>query len=163
MRTNSSIATYGSLKRLGESSRVALEPAALGYAILRMTIGLVVFFYGVGKLVGGRAEFVATLDRSFAASYLPAVLVHLFGQVLPFLEIAIGLCVALGMGTVVTLPALGALLLALTVGKAVIGDTRVVAENLTFMLVVYLLLVRTECNRWSVDQLWRAAVDSPVE
>jgi hypothetical protein len=59
---------------------------ALAYTLLRLTLGLTTFVHGANRILHGAQNFAAGMDKDFAGTILPALLVHLFGLTLPFFE-----------------------------------------------------------------------------
>ncbi len=128
---------------------------SIAYVIVRTTMGLVLLAYGVAKFLDGRDAVVARMVHQFADSPIPDLCVRLLAQLLPFLEVVLGVLLVAGVFTLEALIALGALLIALTVGKAVLQDTDTVAHNLIFVAIVHGMLVRVREDRWGIDWLWR--------
>lgn len=146
-----------STTRPRRSSRLAWSDGArdaVAYACLRAAVGVAFACFGLAKFAAGRAAFVAHMDASFAGSPLPHASVHLFGIALPFLEVGLGLLLALGIATRLTLSGLGLLLVALVGGKAIVQDADTVAHNLIYAVLVYILLTRAEHDAFAVDRLW---------
>jgi thiosulfate dehydrogenase [quinone] large subunit len=125
----------------------------IAYALLRVTVGMMFLFFGVGKLLGGVGGFASGMTEGFADTFLPSPLVGLFVYVLPFAEVAIGALLVLGLFNVATLTLTGLLVLALTFGKVVQFDPPTVAHNITLALVIFVLLWATEHNGYSLDRL----------
>jgi thiosulfate dehydrogenase [quinone] large subunit len=126
-----------------------------GYALLRATLGVVFFLYGVGKFLGGPAQFAAGLEKSFSQSFLPGSLVYAFGLVLPYLEVLTGLLLVFGIFTWLGAILAGLLLLPLTAGATIGGQSATVSGNLVFAVCVFLLLHHHEENALALDTLMR--------
>ena len=121
----------------------------IAYALLRVTVGMMFLFFGVGKLLGGVGGFTGGMVERFAGSFLPSPLVELFAYVLPFAEVAIGTLLVLGLFNVATLTRAGLLRLALTFGAGVVlADPPTAAQNVTFALVIFVLLWSAEHNAY---------------
>jgi thiosulfate dehydrogenase [quinone] large subunit len=123
------------------------------YALVRTVMGVVFVFYGVGKLLDGVAGFSQGLRETFAVTPLPPLLVGGFGYALPFVELAVGVLLLLGLFTRAVLVGTGLLLLVLTVGMAVQQEPAVVANNVFFTVVVALLLWLEGANVHGFDRL----------
>lgn len=123
------------------------------YALLRVTVGVMFFFYGVGKLLRGLDGFVSGMQESFAESPLPGWMVTVFAHVLPFAEIGIGALLVLGLFNLVALVLAALLMLALTFGKVMEPDPAGVARNVNYALVIFVLLFLAGHNGYSVDRL----------
>jgi hypothetical protein len=76
--------------------------------------------------------------------------------------VIVGLLLTLGIRSILTLRLVASLLLALTVGKAVVQDTQTVADNLVYVLIVYVLLVNADHDLWTIERLWQAWRNSEV-
>ncbi len=124
----------------------------IAYALLRVTVGVMFLFYGVGKLLRGIGGFTGGMVERFAGSFLPTFLVEPFAYVLPFAEVAIGTLLVLGLFNVPTLTLAGLLMLALTFGAVVLADPPTAAQNVTFALVIFVLLWLAEHNAYSLDR-----------
>jgi thiosulfate dehydrogenase [quinone] large subunit len=124
------------------------------YALVRVAMGVVLLFNGIGKLLMGADGFSAMLTESFADTLLPGALVSGFAAVLPFLEVGLGVLLLVGLFTPQTLLAAGALLVVLTFGTVVQAqDANVVAHNVFYTMVVGLLLWLESANAWALDRL----------
>jgi thiosulfate dehydrogenase [quinone] large subunit len=80
------------------------------YALLRVTMGVIFLFYGIGKFMGGLTNFVGGMNQRFTGK-LPATLVMPFAYILPFGELICGLLIVLGLFTRVGLVISGLLLI----------------------------------------------------
>jgi uncharacterized membrane protein YphA (DoxX/SURF4 family) len=129
----------------------AIDHRVLGYAVLRATVGAVFLLWGVGKLQAGPFVFAQGLQDDFARTWLPPFLVYHFGLALPFLEVAVGSLLILGLVTLFALAGAGLLVLALTAGLVVAGNAGGVAHNLAYTIALYLLLRHHEENGYSLD------------
>lgn len=125
------------------------------YALLRVTLGVVFLFYGVGKFMGGVGNFAAGMEQHFTGK-LPAALVLPFAYALPFMEVTFGALILLGLFNSIALVASGLLLVALTFGTVMLGDAPTVAHNLQYALVNFVLLWFADYNGFSVDRLRRS-------
>lgn len=79
----------------------AAGEGALAYVLLRMTFGVVFLFYGIGKFIIGRATVANSIVKDFEKTPLPRVLVSLFSNSLPFIEVILGFCVLVGISTTI--------------------------------------------------------------
>lgn len=130
-----------------------VDQKAVGYAILRTTLGFVFIFYGLEKSRSGASQFANVLQKDFSGTWLPPAFIHAFGLTLPFFELGIGLLLFLGLFTKLALILAGLLLAVLTAGLAVLGNSGGVAHNLIFSMIVFWLLVHAEQNELSLDRL----------
>jgi thiosulfate dehydrogenase (quinone) large subunit len=122
------------------------------YALLRVTLGLIFLFYGIGKFRGGLGNFVGGMNQHFAGK-LPAAMVMPFAYAIPFCEVIAGALILLGLLTRVGLIISGLLLIGLTFGVVMLGDAPTVAHNLQYALINFVLLWLVDLNRYSVDGL----------
>jgi thiosulfate dehydrogenase [quinone] large subunit len=124
----------------------------IAYALLRVTLGVIFLTTGIGKLIFGIGNFAAGLEQEFAGK-LPMFMVIPFGYVLPFLEVAVGILLVLGLFSAIALVFAELLLMSLTFGMMVVNNSAVVAGNLSYVLIVFVLLWLVDSNRYSVDRL----------
>lgn len=124
------------------------------YALLRITMGVIFLFYGIGKFIGGIGNFVGSMNQRFAGK-LPAFMVMPFAYTLPFGEVIAGALILCGLFTRAGLTLSGLLLIGLTFGTVMLGDPPTVAHNLQYALVNFVLLWLADLNRYSLDSLVR--------
>ena len=127
---------------------------ALGYALLRLTLGLNFFFHSYGRWLD-LGKFVGTVTGEFAHLPLPGWSVRAFAYAIPFWEPAVGALLVLGLWTRWALAA-GALLIALlTFGTALRGEYPVLGDQLIYALTFFVLLAyRARGDLFGVDG-WR--------
>jgi thiosulfate dehydrogenase [quinone] large subunit len=125
----------------------------VAYALLRITMGVIFLFYGVGKFMVGIGVFAAGTNQHFAGK-LPSVLVLPFVYILPFGEVLAGFLILFGLFTRIGLVLSGLLLIGLTFGTVILGDPPTVAHNLQYALVNFVLLWLVDLNRYSLDSLF---------
>lgn len=124
------------------------------YALVRVAMGVVLLFNGAAKLLIGVDGFSAVLTESFADTVPPGGLVGALAGVLPFIEVALGALLLLGLLTPHVLLVAGALLVVLTFGSVVQAeDPSAVAHNVFYTMVVGLLLWTESANAWALDRL----------
>ena len=124
-----------------------------GYALLRLTFGVVFLFSGVGKFMGGLNNFVGGMNQRFSGK-LPAFMVMPFAYGLPFAEVIVGALIVFGLLTRLGLTFSGLLLIGLTFGTVMLNDFGTVAHNVQYALVNLVLLWLSELNRYSLDNLF---------
>jgi thiosulfate dehydrogenase (quinone) large subunit len=125
--------------------------ATLGYAILRLTLGLDYFFHSATRWahVG---QFAQKLEGQFSGTPLPSWSVRWFATAITVWEPIVGILLLIGFRTRDALVAGGLLIAALVFGSALLGNFTVLAEQLIYALVFFvLLLFRHKLDRWSVD------------
>src|SRR5437016_9453432 len=126
----------------------------VAYALLRVTLGLIFLFYGIGKFRGGISNFVGGMNQEFSGK-LPAAMVMPFAYFIPFAETISGALILLGLFTRVGLTLSGLLLIGLTFGVVILGQAPTVAHNLQYVLLNFLLLWVVDFNSISIDSLIR--------
>ncbi|MBZ5553277.1 MAG: DoxX family membrane protein [Acidobacteriia bacterium] len=124
----------------------------IGYALLRVTLGVLFATYGIGKFRMGVGNFAGMMEKEFTGK-LPMVMVSPFGYLVPFAELLVGVLLTFGLFTLLALTLAGLLMIALTFGMALLGQAPVVAQNLTYVLAIFVLLWTAENNGYSLDRL----------
>jgi len=122
------------------------------YALLRVTLGVIFLTTGIVKLAYGVGAFAAPLRQQFAG-VLPTFVVTPFAYALPFVEVAVGALLAAGLFNGIALVSAGGLMTALIFGKTAVNDSATVAGNLSYALIVFVLLWLADYNGYSVDRL----------
>jgi thiosulfate dehydrogenase [quinone] large subunit len=134
---------------------------AAAYALLRFTLGAVLLVYGIGKFRTGIGNVAAGIVKQFSGK-LPAALVQPFAYALPFAEVTLGALILVGLFTTVALVLSGLLFAALTFGMAVAGEGGIVAHNLQYALINFVLLWFSDPGGFSVDRLIMGRPSSPA-
>ena len=124
----------------------------LAYALTRIAYGVIFLFYGIGKFRGGLSNFVGGMNQQFSGK-LPAALVMPFAYFIPFAETISGALILLGLFTRVGLRLSGVLLIGLTFGVVILGQAPIVAHNLQYVLLNFVLLWWIDFNAISIDSL----------
>lgn len=133
----------------------AWEDRQLAHAVLRLVLGTNIAVHGVVR-VGAPASFADSLVQGFAGTPLPEWSVRAFATSLPFLELAVGLCILLGFRLRLALVLGGALMASLTLGESLRQQWSTVGLQLVYALAYYVLLSRAADARLTVDGLLRA-------
>ena len=129
----------------------------LAYTMFRLFMGLNLFMHGAVRLGSNYQEFVAWTQGVFADSWLPDWLVTLEAQLIPGVEIAIGVLLLLGFKTRIAVVSGFALMATLVFGMIVVQDWEIVSRHLIYIIAFYLLMHNMEFNKYSLDE--RAAND----
>ena len=125
--------------------------AALGYVLLRLTLGLNLLFHSFQRW-HDLGKFVDDVVHQFEQTPLPAWSVRAFATTILFWEPAVGLLLVLGLWTRVGLTAGSLLIALLTLGTALRGEHTVLSEQLIYALVFFvLLLFRARHDRFGLD------------
>jgi len=123
----------------------------MAYAALRIAFGINLAMHGVNRFLAGVGQFAVKMAQDFSATVLPRWMVLAFGEVLPFVELAIGILLLIGLWTRWTLLSGMAVVAALMFGTALKGDWNVLGTQLLYALVYYLLLARRADDAFGVD------------
>ena len=136
------------------------NPKAMAAALLRWTIGLIFLVGGVSKL-GMLNGFVhGYLVPAFEKTVLPAALVVAYGYALPFVELAIGVLLLLGLCRVFALSLAGLTLLSLCFGQMLLKAPSVIADISLYVLMTATALFMIENDCCALDNLRGA---DPIE
>lgn len=133
----------------------AWEDRQLAHGVLRLVLGTNIAVHGLVR-VGAPGRFADTLAQGFAATSLPEWSVRAFAMALPFLELAVGLCILLGFRLRLALVLGGALIAALTLGESLRQEWSTVGLQLVYALAYSVLLSRAADARLTVDGLLRS-------
>jgi thiosulfate dehydrogenase [quinone] large subunit len=129
------------------------KDAALGYLLLRATIGTNIFIHGLSRILAGPSHFADALVPAFQHLPLPAGLVRLFALALPWAESIVGLLVLVGIRTRFALVAGSLLILTLTFGATFNQDWESAGLQLIYATAYASLLAFRNHNTFSVDEL----------
>ncbi len=128
--------------------------AAIAYAILRLTFGVNLGFRGVVRItVNGLDQFAAGLTSQFESTWFPLFAIDLFGHVVPFVEVAIGLMLILGLFTRPALIIGGLMMTSLTFGTMFLQNFDLAWLQLTYALAFFILLAARSWNAISLDSV----------
>src|ERR1700730_11355282 len=127
--------------------------AALGYLLLRATIGVNIFMHGLSRILAGPSHFADLLVPAFQHAPLPASFVRLFALALPWAESIVGLLVLLGIRTRFALVAGSLLILTLTFGATLNQDWESAGLQLIYETVYASLRAFRQYNTLSIDEL----------
>jgi thiosulfate dehydrogenase (quinone) large subunit len=126
---------------------------ALGYGILRLTLGVNIFLHGATRLSSGVGGFVSTTVEQFSRTPLPEASVRLFATALPFLEAAVGFAILIGLWTRWALAGGALLMAALVFGTALRSDWATLGIQMVYAVVYFLLLMFRAHDRLSLDRI----------
>ena len=135
-------------------SDAALD-AALGYSLLRLTVGLDFLFHAYQRWFEP-TNFIAGIVRDFANTPLPVWSVRAFAASTLGWEPFVGILLVLGLWTRVALVSGALLVAALVFGTALRAQYTVLSEQLIYALLFFvLLLFRARHDRYGLDGLVR--------
>ena len=123
----------------------------IGYALLRITLGINISLHGVSRLLAGISQFANGLVGMFHQTLLPGWLVGIFGYTLPWMETTTGVLVLFGLCTRFGLITGALLIFVLTFGTALRQDWNTAGLQLTYALTFAALLFLRDWNKLSVD------------
>jgi len=124
---------------------------ALGYFILRLSLGVDMLMHYVVRTWGISQDFVPVTEKMFVGNLLPMSWVHVFLTILPYFEGLLGVLLVLGLLSRWALTAEGLLVTVLLFGTALRSDWTVVSHQMIYLLFVFILLAVEEYDYFSVD------------
>jgi thiosulfate dehydrogenase [quinone] large subunit len=124
---------------------------ALGYFILRLSLGVDMLIHLVVREWGVSQDFVPATEKMFVGNLLPMSWVHYFLTVLPYFEGLLGILLILGLWSRAAITAEGLLVTVLLFGTALRSDWTVVSHQMIYLLFVFLLLAVEDWDYFSVD------------
>lgn len=126
---------------------------ALGYFILRLSLGVDMLMHYVVRTWGVSQDFVPVTEKMFVGNLLPMSWVHTFLTILPYFEGLLGVLLILGLLSRWALTAEGLLVTVLLFGTAIRSDWTVVSHQMIYLLFVFILLAVEQYDYFSVDAL----------
>jgi len=126
---------------------------ALGYFILRLSLGVDMLMHYVVRTWGVSQDFVPVTEKMFVGNLLPMSWVHYFLTYLPYFEGLLGILLILGLLSRWAITAEGLLVTVLLFGTALRSDWTVVSHQMIYLLFVFILLAVEEYDYFSVDSL----------
>lgn len=136
--------------------------ATLAYTIFRLTFGVNIMFRGVVRtFVLGLDTFAAGMMKQFSATWFPAVFIDIFAHTLPWVEMALGLMLILGLGTRLALVVGGLMMTCLTFGTMFLQDFNLAWLQLTYAIAFFLLLATRAWNAISLDAMLSGSSGAP--
>jgi len=124
---------------------------ALGYFILRLSLGVDMLMHYVVRTWGVSKDFVPVTEKMFEGNLLPMSWVHLFLTVLPYFEGLLGVLLILGLLSRWAITAEGLLVSVLMFGTALRSDWTVVSHQMIYILFVFILLALEQYDYFSLD------------
>ncbi len=133
--------------------------AAFAVLFARAVVGLIFFMAGVWKVFTlGPAAHVRKYFLPFQDTFLPVWSLWLTGFTIPFIELIAGALVIIGLKTRYALVALGTVLVIVTFGHLLENPLYPFHEHVIprLVLVVFVLMVPAEADRYSLDAFFRS-------
>jgi thiosulfate dehydrogenase (quinone) large subunit len=126
--------------------------AVTGYTLLRLALGFSIFFHGVQRFVDGLDRFARPEIAAFShVAGMPHALVPFVVYLIPIVETIAGAAILLGFVTYYGLLAEGILMLVLIFGTCMQGNWAVLAMQMPYPIIIFLLLMTSRLNVVSVD------------
>jgi thiosulfate dehydrogenase [quinone] large subunit len=124
---------------------------ALGYVILRLSLGVDMLMHYVVRTWGVSKDFVPVTEKMFEGNLLPMSWVHTFLTILPYFEGLLGVLLILGVLSRWAITAEGLLVTVLMFGTALRSDWTVVSHQMIYILFVFILLALEQYDYFSLD------------
>ena len=118
----------------------------MALALARWSLGIMFFFAGVGKFPNV-AGFVGFMVETFKATWLPKWLLLPYAYMLPFLEIALGVLLLLGIARNAVLFVTGLLLISLTFGQILL-KAPIAFNTRVYTMIAAAILVLGAYDDW---------------
>jgi thiosulfate dehydrogenase (quinone) large subunit len=129
------------------------DPRSAAVAVARWGLGLLLFYGGLGKFMGGIGGFAGGyLSAQFSKTFLPPVLISLYGHVLPFAELILGFLLILGLFRNYTLLLSGLTFISLAFGQMLLQKHEVVATIFIYLAINTALLFLDEYDCWTIGK-----------
>lgn len=128
-----------------------MNNSSLAYVLLRIAMGVNMLGHGLVR-IPKLAAFAEGMSKGFEKSWLPASMVHLFGTVLPFLELTIGILLIFGWQTRLACVAGFLLIISLLFGSSTVENWDGMGIQMIYALFFYFLISKLENNRFSIDK-----------
>ena len=151
-RTESSVSERGArLERYPGRTGDNSLGRALGYFILRLSLGVDMLMHYVVRTWGISKDFVPVTEKMFEGNLLPMSWVHNFLTGLPYFEGVLGVLLILGLLSRWAVTAEGLLVTVLLFGTALRSDWTVVSHQMIYLLFVFILLAVEDYDYFSID------------
>jgi thiosulfate dehydrogenase [quinone] large subunit len=129
-----------------------VDPKSLAPALIRWALGLLFLVGGIGKLMDLGGFVKGYLVPAFEKTVLPGGLVATYGYALPFVEVAIGVLLILGLCRTCALVLTGVTLISLGFGQILLRQHATVANIYVYVLMTAIALWMGEHDRWALDR-----------
>jgi thiosulfate dehydrogenase [quinone] large subunit len=131
-----------------------ISDKSLAFGLLRIALGINFLGHGLFRILSGVGGFAATTAEHLTKSPLPHGFVVGFGYGIPWIELALGLGLILGLFTRAALVCGAIFMMALTIGVTSNQQWEVAGQQLLYSFLFFVLLYLMEFNALSVDA-WR--------
>lgn len=140
----------------------AMDHVAGDLALLlgRVPIGLYLLLAGVGKIQGGVEQFVEQGFKPMQPAFLPDAVALPYAYAIPFLEVAFGAALIVGLLSRLSAGVIGLMILSFTIAQLAADFAEGLQRgpgpfNPNFVMIgLCVALVATGGGGWSLDRLW---------
>jgi len=108
---------------------------------LRISLGLLFFFTGLNKLMGGMQHFAGVVVSQFDQTWMPKLFLYPFGYIYPWVETITGFALIVGFMTRRFLVVMGVCLLFLEFGQLVLASVNSAAYGTAALIANYILIL----------------------
>lgn len=126
---------------------------AIGYATLRLAMGINFFGHGFFRIFSGVSAFASGMAESMAKGPLPHALSLGFGYCVPWIELLLGTLLLLGLFSRFALTAGALFMVILTFGTTSVQNWQGAGGQLLYSFVFFFLLWHVEANTLSADDI----------
>jgi len=138
----------------------SVDCRTMAVALGRWALGVLMFFAGLGKIIGGVGGFVnGYLVPAFSKTFLPAGLVAAYGYAVPFVELLVGILLLTGIARNSALMLNGVLLISLAFGQMLLQQHGTVANIFIYILLTMIVLYAGKYDTWVIGCCNRGAGD----
>lgn len=130
----------------------------IGYVFFRVYVGANLFFHGFMRIVTSVSAWAMSEAPSFESTFLPMPLVHLALYLIPYVQVVIGTCIALGLLTRRALIGGLCLFFILLFGHVVRQNWAGAHIVMHYGVYYWVLLALLSQNRLSLDHSWQRSV-----
>ena len=123
----------------------------IGYAVFRIFVGTNLFFHGFTRIWNGVAAWAVPEAATFAGTIIPMPLVDLTLYTLPYVQVVLGTCIAVGLFTRTALLAGLAMFFVLMLGHLVRQNWSGVHIVMHYGIYYWILLALLAQNRFAID------------
>ena len=128
-----------------------MDPKTAAPALIRWGLGMLFLVGGIAKVTMLNGFVHGYLAPAFEKTFLPGWLVIAYGYALPFVELALGALLLLGLYRVAALFVTGLTLLSLAFGQMLVQQHATVANIFLYLFLTAVALFLNEYDRWALD------------
>ena len=128
-----------------------LSNLEIGYNVFRVFTGVNLFFHGFTRIWAGLGPWAATESQTFVDTMFPVAVAYPFLLVLPYIQVVLGTCIALGLLTRIALYGGLGMFFCLLIGHLVRQNWSGVHVVMHYAIYYWILLALLNMNRISVD------------